>query len=55
VNHSLYSETQGAEFEILHRPGQSFTRRFSQPGVVVVRCAIHPHMKLKVQVRKKEP
>jgi len=55
VNHSLYSETPGADFEVLQRPGQSFTRRFSQPGVVVVRCAIHPGMKLTVRVRKKEP
>jgi plastocyanin len=52
VNHSLYSETEGAQFESLQRPGQSFTIRFIQPGVVQVRCTIHPDMLLEVQVRQ---
>ena len=55
VSHSLYAETPGSDFETLQRPGQPFTRRFLQPGVVIVRCAIHPGMKLTVRVRKKEP
>jgi plastocyanin len=52
VSHSVYSETVGAEFESSQRPGQFFARDFVQPGVVEVRCAIHPNMHLEVHVRQ---
>lgn len=51
VNHHVYSETKGAELDILQRPGRSDTVRFVQPGVVEVGCAIHPKMELEVEVR----
>jgi plastocyanin len=51
ANHNVYSETKGSEFEILQRPGRSDAVRFSQPGSVEVQCAIHPDMRLEVQVR----
>ena len=52
VTHNVYSETKGAEFEIeLQPPGRSDAVRFSRPGVVEVRCAIHPNMRLRVDVK----
>ena len=52
VTHNVYSETKGAEFEIeLQPPGRSDTVRFSNPGPVEVRCAIHPTMRLRVNVK----
>ena len=51
ANHNVYSETKGSEFDIPQRPGRSDTVRFSQPGTVGVGCAIHPDMRLEVQVR----
>jgi plastocyanin len=50
VNHNIYSETKGLEFDVLQKPGTSHTVRFAQPGVTEVRCAIHPVMKLEVRV-----
>ncbi len=51
VNHHVYSDAKGSEFDILQRPGRSDTVRFSQPGTVEVECIIHPDMTLEVQVR----
>ena len=52
VTHNVYSETKGSEFEIeLQPPGRTDSVRFSRPGVVEVRCAIHPNMKLRVDVK----
>ena len=51
VSHHVFSDTKGSEIDILQRPGRSDTVRFSQPGTVEVECAIHPDMKLEVQVR----
>jgi plastocyanin len=50
VNHNVYSETKGLEFDLVQRPGRSDTVRLSQPGVAEVSCAIHPAMKLQIQV-----
>ena len=50
VSHNVYSETKGAEFDFVQRPGAANAVRFSQPGLVEVQCAIHPVMKLQVQV-----
>jgi len=53
VTHNVYSETRGSEFEIeLQPPGRADSVRFSRPGVVEVRCAIHSLMKLHVDVRQ---
>ena len=52
VTHNVYSETKGSEFEIeLQPPGRSDSVRFSRPGIVEIRCAIHPNMRLRVEVR----
>ena len=51
VNHNVYSETKGLEFDFVQRPGRADTVRFAQPGVADVSCGIHPVMKLQIQVR----
>lgn len=52
VTHNVYSETKGAEFEIeLQPPGRTDSVRFARPGIVQVRCAIHPNMMLRVEVK----
>jgi plastocyanin len=50
VNHNVYSETKGLEFDFVQRPGRADSVRFSQPGVAEVSCAIHPVMKLQIRV-----
>jgi plastocyanin len=51
-HHNVLSETKGTEFNIRQAPGRSDAVRFTQPGTVVVECAIHPDMRLEVVVRK---
>jgi plastocyanin len=52
VTHNVYSDTKGVEFEIeLQPPGRTDSVRFSRPGVADVKCAIHPNMKLRVEVK----
>lgn len=49
--HNVYSQTPGMEFDIQTQPpGQSSSIKFDKPGEADVRCAIHPTMKMKVQV-----
>ena len=50
VSHNVVSETKGLEFDFVQRPGRSDTVRLGQPGVAEVSCAIHPAMKLRIQV-----
>jgi plastocyanin len=51
VTHNVYSTTKGHEFEIkTQAPGKSDTVKFDRAGVVVVECAIHPKMRLQVNV-----
>ena len=53
VTHNVYSDTKGAEFEIeLQPPGRTDSVRFSRPGVAEVKCAIHPTMTLRVEVKQ---
>jgi plastocyanin len=53
VTHNVYSDTKGLAFEIeLQPPGRADTVQFSRPGLAEVRCAIHPGMRLSVEVRK---
>ena len=51
VNHHVFSDTKDNSIDILQRPGRSDTVRFSRPGTVEIECAIHPDMRLEVQVR----
>jgi plastocyanin len=50
VNHNVYSEAKGAEFDLVQPPGSSQTVKFAQPGRVEVQCAIHRAMQLNIQV-----
>ncbi|HEV8640592.1 MAG TPA: plastocyanin/azurin family copper-binding protein [Methylomirabilota bacterium] len=53
VTHNVYSPTPGLEFNIRsQQPGQSDVVSFSKPGVLEVRCAIHPKMKMRVTVTR---
>lgn len=49
--HNVYSRTKGHKFDMgAQRPGTSGEHAFTSPGKVKVRCAIHPRMKLTVNV-----
>ena len=49
--HNVFSRTPGAAFEIKAQiPGQTAAIQFSASGRADVRCAIHPNMKLTVNV-----
>lgn len=51
VTHNVYSITKDHEFELkVQRPGESSTIKFDKPGKVVVECAIHPGMRMIVNV-----
>ncbi len=51
VTHNVFSKSPAAPFNLkLQRPGQSEEVRFEHPGTAVVRCAIHPMMRLEVTV-----
>jgi plastocyanin len=50
--HNVYSFTEGFTFDLGGQsPGEETTVRLSKPGVVDVRCAIHPKMKLQITVQ----
>jgi plastocyanin len=50
--HNVYSFTQGFTFDLGGQsPGEETTVRLSKAGVVDIRCAIHPKMKLQVRVQ----
>ena len=52
VVHNVYSRTPGFEFDLgSMRRGTSAKHTFAKAGDLDVECAIHPHMKLKLQVR----
>ena len=49
--HNVYSATPGHEFDLgAQKPGDSGAHVFASPGEVAVRCAIHPRMRLTVNV-----
>ncbi len=51
ISHNVYSKTKGHEFDLkVQTPGSSNTVTFDAPGKVKVRCAIHPRMKLTLNV-----
>ena len=51
ITHNVYSRSKGHKFDIgAQRPGTSVAHKFTAPGKVKVRCAIHPRMKLTVTV-----
>jgi plastocyanin len=51
VTHNVYSVTKGCEFELqTQTPGNSTAVRFPRTCTAQVQCAIHPKMKLSVEV-----
>jgi plastocyanin len=51
VIHNMFSRSEGFEFNLkLQKPGEDMRQSFQKPGTAVVRCAIHPKMKLVVKV-----
>ena len=53
VTHNVYSRSKGYRFDSgAQAPNSSMTQVFSSPGKVKVRCAIHPRMKLTVNVEE---
>ena len=49
--HNLYSATKGHEFDFGARaPGKTDTIKFDTLGRIIVRCAIHPKIKLEIIV-----
>jgi len=52
-NHNVFSLSDAQTFDLGSYPqGQSKKVTFTQPGKVEVECAIHPDMKLNVEVTK---
>jgi len=53
VTHNVYSVTKGCEFELqTQTPGNSTAVPFPRPCTAQVQCAIHPKMKLTVDVAR---
>ena len=53
VTHNVYSTTPGFEFDLrTQAPEQSDTILFRKAGIVEVQCAIHPKMRLRVDVTR---
>jgi len=51
TTHNVFSRTQGAAFNVgLQEPGSSSPVTFEKAGPVEVRCAIHPGMRMIVEV-----
>jgi plastocyanin len=49
--HNVFSRSDVADFNVkLQEPGSSDSVRFEKSGTGIVRCAIHPGMKLTVEV-----
>jgi plastocyanin len=52
VTHNVYSNTKGCEFELRTQlPGGADTVPFPRACALEVQCAIHPKMKLQVDVK----
>jgi plastocyanin len=53
VTHNVFSRTKGSLFNLkMQQPGQEDVVTLQEPGEVTVRCAIHPSMKLTIQVEE---
>jgi len=51
--HTVFSRSNGQAFDLgLLRPGASAQRRFATPGMIEVECAMHPQMKLRIEVAR---
>jgi plastocyanin len=53
VSHNIFSISDAKTFDLgAFTTGQAKTVTFDKPGTVDVECAIHPSMKMKVEVEK---
>lgn len=53
ITHNVFSRAAGNSFNVgIQQPGSSSPVTFQEAGSVEVRCAIHPSMKLTIQVEK---
>ena len=53
ITHNVYSTAKGSEFNLrAQAPGAKASVTFSTAGLVEVRCAFHPKMKLLVIVKR---
>jgi len=53
ITHNVYSTAKGSEFNLrAQAPGDKASVTFTAAGVVEVRCAFHPKMKLVVTVKQ---
>ena len=51
LRHNVYSRTKGHKFKIKkQKPGDEDSITFDSAGAIDVRCAIHPKMKLMINV-----
>ena len=51
--HNMFSRSKDFEFNLkMQKPGEDLKQTFAEPGTAIVRCAIHPKMKLIVNVEK---
>jgi plastocyanin len=51
VTHNVFSSTPGMAFDLkTQKPGESSSVTFDHAGTAEVMCAIHPQMKMKVEV-----
>lgn len=52
ITHNIYSKDTGNEFEFAKQePGQKESYTIKSPGKITVHCALHPKMKLVVNVQ----
>ena len=53
ITHNVFSRTVGSKFNLkLQKPGEDKSVVLEQAGEVVVRCAIHPNMKMTIKVEE---
>jgi len=49
--HNVYSRTEGQTFNLgMAKPGESAERVFAAPGLIDIRCAVHPRMRLALTI-----
>lgn len=51
IVHNVFSRSKAKRFDIdAQRPGETSSIVFDKPGTVLIRCAIHPKMQMKIRV-----
>ena len=53
ISHNVFSRSLGSKFNLkIQKPGEDKSVVFREKGDVVVRCAIHPNMKMTIKVEE---